>query len=72
MEPSGCVPDWDDVGEQDDEPEQVPEPGPYEALQGDHHHRQQHLGQEQGLGETVQLQVQQAHLQGESLVVRAD
>ena len=65
------VPDGDDVGEQHDEPEQVPEPGSHEALQGDHHHGQQHLGQEQGLGEPVQLQVQQAHLQGESLVVRA-
>ena len=58
------IPDGDDGGEQHDEPGQVAEPLSHEALQGDHDERQHHLGQEQGLGEPVQLQVQQPHLQG--------
>ena len=65
------APDGDDGGEQHDESAEVAEPLSHEALQRDHDEGQHHLGQEQGLGEAVQLQVQQAHLQGPETQVRA-
>ena len=65
------APDGDDGGEQHDESAEVAEPLSHEALQRDHDEGQHHLGQEQGLGEAVQLQVQQAHLQGPETRVRA-
>ena len=58
------VPDGDDVREKHDESEEVAEPRTHKPLQRDHDNGQNHLGQEQGLGEAVQLQVQQADLWG--------
>lgn len=52
------VPDGDDVREKHNEAEKVAKPGTHKSLQRYHDNRQNHLGQEQGLGETVQLQVQ--------------
>lgn len=60
------APDGNDVGEQDHKAEEVPEPRAHEALQRHHDDGQNQLGQEQGFGEAVQLQVQKAHLRGRS------
>lgn len=58
------VPDGDNVGEKHDESEKVAEPRTHKSLQCYHDDRQNHLGEEQGLGEAVQLQVQEANLPG--------
>lgn len=58
------VPDGDDVGEKHNKSKEIAEPRTHKPLQCNHHHRENHLGQEQGFGETVQLQVQQANLWG--------
>ena len=52
------VPDGDDVREKYNKSEEVAKPRTHEPLQCHHDHRQNDLGQEQGLGEAVQLQVQ--------------
>lgn len=56
------LPDGDDVGEENGESEEVDVPQTHKPLQSHHDHRQNHLGQKQSLGQTVQLQVQQADL----------
>lgn len=58
------VPDWDDVREKYDKTEKVAEPWTHKTLQCNHDNGQNHLGQEQGLGEPVQFQVQKADLSG--------
>lgn len=58
------LPDGDDVREKHDEAEKVAEPRTHKPLQRYHDDRQNHLGQEQGLGEAVQLQVQKPDLSG--------
>lgn len=58
------VPDRYDVREEHHETEQVAEPRTHESLQRYHDNGQNHLGQEQSLGEAVQLQVQEADLSG--------
>lgn len=52
------LPNRDDVGEEHYEAKQVAKPRPDEALQSHHDDREHQLGQEQGLGQTIQLQVQ--------------
>lgn len=52
------VPDRDDVREKHNKSKKVAEPRTDEALQRYHDDRQNHLSQEQGLGEAVQLQIQ--------------
>lgn len=49
------VPDGDNVWEKHDEAEKVAEPRTHKPLHRYHDNRQNHLGQEQGLGEAVQL-----------------
>lgn len=56
------LPDWNDVREEHHKTEQVPEPGSDKALKCNHNNGQHHLGQEESLGEAVELQVQQSHL----------
>lgn len=55
-------PDGDDVGEEQQEAEEVAVPRACEALQRDHDERQGHEGHEQRLGQPVELQVQQTDL----------
>lgn len=61
------IPDWYDVREKHNESEKVAEPRTHKSLQRYHDNRQNHLGQEQGLGEAVQLQVQEADLSGQEV-----
>ena len=56
------VPDGDNVGEKHHKSEKVAEPWTHKPLHCYHDDGQDHLGQEQGLGEAVQLQVQKANL----------
>lgn len=49
------VPDGNNVREKHDESEKVAEPRTHKPLQRYHDNRQDHLGQEQGLGEAIQL-----------------
>lgn len=61
------IPDGYNVREKHNESEKVAEPRTHKSLQRYHDNRQNHLGQEQGLGEAVQLQVQEADLSGQEV-----
>ncbi len=54
--------DGDQVGEEEDEAEEVDVPRPVEALEYDHHEGESDGGDEQHLGQLVQLLVDQSHL----------
>ena len=59
VDPEG---DGDEVGEEEDEAEEVEVPGAVEALQAHHDHREDDGGGEQDLGQVVELLVEQPDL----------
>lgn len=58
------VPDGDNVRKKHNKSEKIAEPRTHKSLQRYQDNRQNHLGQEQGLGEAVKLQVQKTNLSG--------
>lgn len=57
-----CVPDGDDVGEQEEEADDLQVPATSEVLKGHHDQRHHHQSTEEDLREAVHLQVKQADL----------
>ena len=47
--------DWDEVGEEEDEAEEVEVPRPVEPLQAHHDHRQHHRRREENLGKNSEV-----------------
>lgn len=57
-----CSPDGNDVGEQEEEADDLQVPAASEVLKGNHNQRHHHQGAEEDLGEAVHLEVKQADL----------
>ena len=58
------VPDGDNVREKHNKSEKIAEPRTQKSLQRHQDNRENNLGQEQGLGEAVKLQVEKTNLSG--------
>lgn len=56
-------PDWDDVGEKQQEAEDLQIPTAGKVLEGHHDQRHHHQSPKQNLGQTVHFQVKEANLE---------